>query len=82
MLNVCGLWKRTSKKGREYLTGRLAGTKVLILENTHKQTEGDPDYQLVLTQALPRQDDLARRQEASYDANLHAASESDTDISF
>ena len=33
MLKAAGLWAKTSVKGGQYLTGRLGGMKVLILEN-------------------------------------------------
>ena len=33
MLKAAGLWAKTSVKGGQYLTGRLGGVKVLVMEN-------------------------------------------------
>jgi len=33
MLKAAGLWRKKSAKGNAYLTGRLGGVKILILEN-------------------------------------------------
>ena len=37
MLKAAGLWAKTSVKGGQYLTGRLGGVKVLVMENRDRQ---------------------------------------------
>lgn len=39
-IKLTGLWQRTSAAGKTYLTGRLAGAKLLVVENRDRQTEG------------------------------------------
>jgi uncharacterized protein (DUF736 family) len=42
---LTGLWKNTGKDGKTYLSGNLSGVaRLLILPNTHKREEKDPDY--------------------------------------
>jgi uncharacterized protein (DUF736 family) len=42
---LTGLWKNTGKDGKTYLSGNLSGAaRLLILPNTHKRGEKDPDY--------------------------------------
>jgi hypothetical protein len=42
MLKAAGLWAKSSVKGGQYLTERLGGVKVLILENRERKSEDDP----------------------------------------
>ena len=51
MLKAAGLWAKTSVKGGQYLTGRLGGVKVLIMENRDRQTDDDPSHHLFFTEA-------------------------------
>jgi hypothetical protein len=46
MLKATGLWAKTSAKGGQYLTGRLGGVKVLIMENRDRQNDDDPSHHL------------------------------------
>ena len=46
MLKAAGLWQKTSVKGGQYLTGRLGGLKVLIMENRDRKTDDDPSHTL------------------------------------
>lgn len=46
MIKVCGLWEKTSARGSRYLIGRIAGAKVLILENQDREGEDAPSHQL------------------------------------
>jgi hypothetical protein len=55
MLKAAGLWAKTSVKGRQYLTGRLGGVKVLVMENCDRQGDDDPSHHLFLLEAAPRQ---------------------------
>jgi hypothetical protein len=60
LLKATGLWAKTSaKSGRQYLTGRLGGLRVLVFENVDAG-EGDPTHLLMLGEAEQRP---AQRQE-------------------
>jgi hypothetical protein len=54
MLKAAGLWAKTSVKGGQYLTGRLGGVKVLILENRDRKTDDDPSHSLFFVEAPDR----------------------------
>ena len=56
LLKVAPLWARSSAKGGQYLSGRLAGVKVLILENRDRKTDEDPSHHLFFAEAPPRQE--------------------------
>src|SRR3954454_21795275 len=61
MLKAAGLWQKTSVKGGQYLTGRLGGLKVLILENRERKTEDDPSHSLFFVEAPDRRQGGAER---------------------
>lgn len=42
MLRAAPLWAKTSVRGGHYLTGRLGGVKVLVMENRDRQSDNDP----------------------------------------
>jgi hypothetical protein len=66
MLKAAGLWAKTSVKGGQYLTGRLGGVKVLILENRDRHSDDDPSHILYFTEAPDRrQEPQERPQERS-----------------
>jgi hypothetical protein len=46
MLKAVGLWAKTSVKGGRYLTRRLGGVKVLVMENRDRQSDDDPSHHL------------------------------------
>jgi hypothetical protein len=54
MLKATGLWAKTSVKGGQYLTGRLGGVKVLIMENRDRQGDDDPSHILYFAEAPDR----------------------------
>ena len=54
MLKAAGLWAKSSVKGGQYLTGRLGGVKVLILENRDRQSDDDPSHHLFFVEAPDR----------------------------
>jgi hypothetical protein len=54
-LKAAGLWERSSVKGGQYLTGRLGGVKVLVLENRDRKTDDEPSHHLFFVEALNRQ---------------------------
>jgi hypothetical protein len=63
MLKAAGLWQKTSVKGGQYLTGRLGGVKVLILENRERQTDDDPSHHLFFVEAPDRRQGAQERGE-------------------
>jgi hypothetical protein len=54
MLKAAGLWAKTSVKGDQYLTGRLGGVKVLILENRDWQSDEELSRHLFFAEAPDR----------------------------
>jgi hypothetical protein len=54
MLKAAGLWAKSSVKGGQYLTGRLGGVKVLIMENRDRQSDDDPSHILFFAEAPDR----------------------------
>ena len=48
-------------KGGQYLTGRLGGMKVLILENRDRQSDDDPSHHLFFVEAADRRQGAAER---------------------
>ena len=45
MVKITGLWEATDKNGATYLTGTLSQvSKVMVMPNTFKKTEAEPDY--------------------------------------
>jgi hypothetical protein len=66
MLKAAGLWAKTSVKGGQYLTGRLGGLKVLIMENRDRKSDDDPSHTLFFVEAPDRrQEPQERAQERS-----------------
>ena len=50
---ISGLWLKDSKAGGKYMAGKSdepipAGSKLLIFKNDHKETDDQPDYQLMI----------------------------------
>jgi hypothetical protein len=54
MLKAASLWAKTSVKGGQYLTGRLGGVKVLVMENRDRKTDDDPSHTLFFVEAPDR----------------------------
>ena len=54
MLKAAGLWAKTSSGGKRYLTDRLGGVKVLILENRDRRSDEDPTHHLFFVEAPDR----------------------------
>src|SRR4051795_1421281 len=61
MLKAAGLWAKSSVKGGQYLTGRLGGVKVLILENRERKSDDDPSHSLFFVEAGDRRQDGQQR---------------------
>jgi hypothetical protein len=58
LLKACGLWQHISKAGRTYYVGRWGGLRVLVLENTWRQSDSEPSHYLCMAEApeKPRQE--------------------------
>ena len=61
MLKAAGLWAKSSVKGGHYLTGRLGGVKVLVMENRDRQSDDDPSHHLFFVEAADRRQGAAER---------------------
>jgi hypothetical protein len=61
MLKAAGLWAKTSVKGGQYLTGRLGGMKVLVMENRDRQSDDDPSHHLFFVEASDRRQGAGER---------------------
>jgi len=72
MLKATGLWQKSSVKGGQYLTGRLGGVKVLILENRDRQTDDDPSHHLFFAEAPDRRQDAQQRAQERSDGQRAA----------
>lgn len=48
MIKLTGLWKNTSKDGKEYWSGNLGSAKIMVFENDKKGNDKAPDYNLVV----------------------------------
>ena len=53
-LRLCGLWRRKTKDGKEFLAGPLESASVQIFINDKKETEKHPDFFLYVTQGMRR----------------------------
>jgi hypothetical protein len=67
MLKAAPLWAKTSVKGGQYLTGRLGGVKVLILENRDRQSDDDPSHHLFFVEAPDRRQGATERPQERLD---------------
>jgi hypothetical protein len=69
MLKATGLWQKTSVKGGQYLTGRLGGVKVLVMENRDRKTDDDPSHTLFVAEAPDRRQERGDGARAPADAH-------------
>ncbi len=71
LLKAAHLWAKSSVKGGQYLTGRLGGVKVLILENRDRHSDDDPSHHLFFVEAPDRRQGAGERpQERSRGAGV------------
>jgi hypothetical protein len=61
MLKAAGLWQKTSVKGGQYLTGRMGGLKILIMENRDRKSDDDPSHHLLVAEAPDRRQGTGER---------------------
>ena len=51
LIKVGGLWKNKDKNGYDYFSGNFTyGTKLLVMTNSYKDKENDPDYMVYIAQ--------------------------------
>jgi hypothetical protein len=45
LIKIGGLWKNQDKNGNDYFSGGFTyGTKLLVMANTFKEKDNEPDY--------------------------------------
>jgi hypothetical protein len=54
LIKAAPLWSKTSVRSGWYLTGRLGGVKVLVMENRDRQSDDDPSHHLFFAEAPDR----------------------------
>ena len=47
-IRLTGLWKHNATSGGAYLSGKFGGGQLLVLPNTYKANESDPDFVLYM----------------------------------
>lgn len=55
LLRATRLWEKTSAKGGRYLTGRLGGLRVLVMENRDRRDPEDASHVLMFGEAAQRE---------------------------
>jgi hypothetical protein len=70
LIKAAGLWAKSSVKGGQYLTGRMGGLKVLILENRDRKSDADPSHYLFFAEASDRRQAAAGPRVADHQAPL------------
>lgn len=65
-LKLAGLWKTRDRNGNVFLSGRLnTMNKILILPNTGKQKDEDPDYFFYIAPLKARRPDGSGKREGN-----------------
>ena len=51
LIKVGGLWKNKDKNCNDYFSGNFTyGTKLLVMTNSYKDKDNDPDYMVYIAQ--------------------------------
>ena len=51
LIKIGGLWQNKDKNGNDYFSGNFTyGTKLLVMTNSYKDKENDPDYMVYIAQ--------------------------------
>lgn len=70
-INVCGMWKNTSKKGEEYYSGPCMGEMIYqIWSNKNRPNEKSPPYRLVIKRKPYGAPEEQKEQQKETDDNL------------
>jgi hypothetical protein len=54
MMKAAPLWAKSSAAGGQYLSGRLGGLRVLVMENRDRKSDDDPSHHLFFAEAPDR----------------------------
>lgn len=66
MEELGALWLRESKAGRKYMSGTVAGERVVVFKNTFKKPgESSPDYRVYKSEPREEQSSPERERERS-----------------
>ncbi|MCJ7525848.1 MAG: hypothetical protein MUP71_11620 [Candidatus Aminicenantes bacterium] len=52
LITLTGLYKKTDRNGREFLSGELGNSKIFVFPNENKKFTGQPDFFLSLGQRI------------------------------
>ena len=51
LIKIGGLWQNKDKNGNDYFSGNFTyGTKLLVMTNSYKDKDNDPDYMVYIAQ--------------------------------
>jgi|TARA_R110000765_G_scaffold235441_1_gene338371 hypothetical protein len=68
LIKLSGLWVNKDKNGNEYFSGGFGyGAKILIMKNTFKEKENEPDYNLFIAPKTDKTGDKEVSKEAVTD---------------
>lgn len=56
LIEIAALWESTDKNGNPMLTGKMGNARVVVLKNTYKDKENQPDYRVYVTKNERRED--------------------------
>mgnify|MGYP003148611609 CR=1 FL=1 len=63
LLKLGGVWKNKDKNGNEYFSGNFTfGSKLLIMQNSYKEKNSEPDYIVYLAPRKAKRDEDDDRQ--------------------
>jgi hypothetical protein len=69
LIRLTGLWKSESKAGGNYLSGSIsASSKLLVLPNSRKEKDSDPDFIAYMAPQEKKEPSKQRREASSPDA--------------
>ena len=68
LIKATGLWETKDKNGNQIFSGSFGGARVLIMKNTFKDKDTQPDFQLYFTQNQKKREAEAFANEETADA--------------
>ena len=83
LISLTGLWKNTTKDGREYWSGSLGMAKLLVFPNRKKEEgSNQPDFNLVLGERPPRAESSSSPPASEESASSSPSNERTADVPF
>lgn len=67
MIKLTGLWLNKDKNGNEYFSGTLGGSRVMIMKNTFKKGEREPDFNLFIAENKKKEEAPKASDKPAYD---------------